>query len=71
MCICNSVAKILKNEQIAKGNKSIDDRVERSGSRYPVDSSRYPVIGGRYPVFLSLLYTLYSILYTLFLSTSD
>ena len=35
---CNSVANILKNEQIAKGNKSIDNRVE---------SNRYPVIGSQ------------------------
>ena len=33
MCICNSVANILKNEQIAKGNKIIDKRVERREKR--------------------------------------
>ena len=33
MRICNSVAKILKNEQIAKGNKIIDKRVERREKR--------------------------------------
>ena len=34
MCICNSVANILKNEQIAKGNKIIDKREERKENKW-------------------------------------
>ena len=34
MCICNSVANILKNEQIAKGNKIIDRRGERREKKW-------------------------------------
>jgi hypothetical protein len=33
LCVCNSVANILKNEQFAKGNKIIDNRLERIDNR--------------------------------------
>ena len=34
MCICNSVANILKNEQIAKGNKIREEREEMVNGKW-------------------------------------
>ena len=46
MCICNSVANILKNEQFAKGNKSIDYRVERRDGECSNEESEGRESGG-------------------------